>query len=206
MAEKTEEIFAVHEHIYEREGMRKVGSMLCTSKSRRLLLEAICNLCLTSGDVRRLGYLVETRTGLIGTVLSSDIVGPQNLMFLTEAILDIAEFDRSVVMSNLDRIMKLAEVVLWGFKTFATVGVEVLSEWARVRGAFGRVVGRLEGMGPEGEEIVGRVIKGIIEAEVGTASAFIRVGGVGEGGQLLFNCEIIGSEKVRPSEERRQRA
>ena len=117
-------------------------------------------------------------------------------MLLCEAILDIAEFERTVVMANLDGIMKLADVVLWGFEAYLTAPPDVLLEWARVRGAFARVVGRLGGMGRGEEEKVGEVVRRVIEKEAGTAKEFIRGGAGGEKGQLLFSSEVIGSEKL----------
>ncbi|GMH52437.1 hypothetical protein TrRE_jg12558, partial [Triparma retinervis] len=161
-----------------------------------MLLEAICNLCLTSGDHSRLSYLVSVRTGLISSVLNSPSVSPPTLALLCEAILDIAEFDGAVVAAHASGIAELKEVVLWGFEAFPTAGEEVLSEWARVRGAFARVLGRLGKLGREGEERVGEAVRGVAEAEIKAALAFVRGGANGEAGQLLFSSQVIGSEKL----------
>ncbi|GMH90072.1 hypothetical protein TrST_g1857 [Triparma strigata] len=198
----TKRIFEHHEELLLRETSNISQNIICTSKSRRLLLQSLCKLCLISSNTDVLTYLLSSRIQKINLALSTppDTTTMHNL---TESILDISEFDSSVLESNLPVILSLTPCATWGYTSDSPQ--PVLSSWGRVRASYSKILTTClsksktdpHTLSHESGAIVANEIAKVANKETETAVEHFKLkvyGGIYE--ERLFVEDVIGSEKL----------
>lgn len=162
---------------------------------------------MVAGDYDTLRYLVERRTGLIQSALLSGSADAGTMRALAESILDLAEFDSAVIENNLDQVLHLSVVVKWGFQAPRDTDPAVMKEWARVRGAFMRVLtssichARSDSTTFSAASCskVAQCAAEIVRVEVAAALATVREQAEGRSrpfGSHIFSCDVVGSNTL----------
>ena len=142
MTHALQSLLQVHQHLFSIE-QKRAGGMMATSKSRRLALKSIGKVCLIDEKFDTLRSLVEERTSVMVAVLgdqTSSGGGAEGMFRLCEAVLDLGEFDVTVINSNMDKISSLAAAIYWGYEGGSALPYPVARQWARLRGAFLRLL------------------------------------------------------------------
>jgi hypothetical protein len=198
MGQGLPSVLAVHEFLLERERKREDESaepaMMCTGKSRRLVLQGIGRVCASMGEggMAHLRQIVGKGAGYIPvtivTTLQAPQITPQILRRLCDCILDLAEFDAAIISSSWEDIIKIAQVVTWGFDHAASGDEALLEEWARVRTAVHCVyVSVLRGADASAVGGVLESLYSICKAEVGMAQQVL----AGGGGRDIFCTAVV---------------
>ncbi|GMH68085.1 hypothetical protein TL16_g04844 [Triparma laevis f. inornata] len=206
MCNYLDDIYNLHEQMCERERKGDMAGISCTGKSRRLVLQSVCKLCLRCGRLEVLESLLERRLGIINHAINSSPT-TTSLYNLTESILDCSEFDAGVIELNLELITQLSRVILWGYSA-GNNGVEVLREWGRVRGSFSRILSsgfrasKVDKTVFKNESVRGVVgsVEEVTKVEVLKAKETVvgRIGGGGDRVEGVFRFDVVGSTKIEP--------